>query len=428
MKNLWKQLKLFNWRLFFALCALSLVPAIYQTVKTGIISAVTQPSAFDVIGQMEWFDLIDETLRAFLIVPLYSILNKALSKTPTAFSRGVFKTGVAVFVLYALFSVGVLFYGEALVDMMNPGEVDLPAASRYLQLETVAFMLGIVLSFVNVVFVVVGKVKNVYIFLAVRTGLSVASDLLFIPRFGVYGVAASNILANGLLAAVSLWLLFRQKHIRPARFQKSDLPLLQEWCRVGVFSGAQQFVDNFIYAIMVCKMVNLVAEQGNYWVANNFIWGWLLIPISALSEIIKRDCAEGYRALRRSNYYCIAGATALLWLVTVPLWLVFYRELEGLANAEAVFRITVKLVPFYVAYAGSIIFDSIFIGLGKTAYTAINSLIVNLGYYGLFYGLYRTGALVFSMDVIIWMFGLGMVVHFLISLLQERLFLRKRAL
>ena len=69
-------LKKFNWRLWIALCLLSLIPAIYQTIKTFLISYNGETGVFDIIGQMEWFDLINETLQAFLIVPLYSILNK----------------------------------------------------------------------------------------------------------------------------------------------------------------------------------------------------------------------------------------------------------------------------------------------------------------------------------------------------------------
>lgn len=75
---------------------------------------------------------------------------------------------------------------------------------------------------------------------------------------------------------------------------------------------------------MVVKMVNLVAEQGNYWVANNFIWGWLLIPITALIEIIKRD-SKNYRELKQSNYYFIIGFVVILWLVTIPLWSLFLK-------------------------------------------------------------------------------------------------------
>ena len=188
----------------------------------------------------------------------------------------------------------------------------------------------------------------------------------------------------------------------------------------------QQFIDNFIYAVMICKMVNMVSEQGNYWVANNFIWGWLLIPVSALTEVIKRDCKDGYAKLRRGNYYFIAATVVAVWAVTIPLWTPFFRYAENLPNAGAIFAIVIKLVPFYVAYIGGAIIDNIFVGLGKTAYNAINSLVINVVYYGIFFVLYLINAITFTMDTIIVMFGLGMVVHFALSLLLEKMFLKMK--
>ncbi len=107
----------------------------------------------------------------------------------------------------------------------------------------------------------VGKDKNVYIFLGVQTVLSVIADFLLIPAMGVYGIAASNIIVNAMLAVVGFLILFLQKLIKPAWYKKSDLQTFKEWGKVGVFSGAQQFIDNLIYAVMIGKMVNMVAEQ-----------------------------------------------------------------------------------------------------------------------------------------------------------------------
>lgn len=418
------ELKSFHWRLWLSLCALSLIPAAYQTVKTFLISAGGSSDAFNIIGQMEWFDLINETLQAFLIVPLYSVLNRIFKNCRSSFAGATFKTGLCAFLLYALFSVGVLIYGSVLIGAMNPGEVNIAVISAYLRLETVAFITGIIVSFANVVFVVIGKDRNVYIFLAVRTALSLIADFLLIPSFGVYGVAVSNIISNTLLSAVCVLLLRGQGYIRFCRFKKSDGAMLCEWCKTGVFSGLQQFIDNFIYAVMVCKMVNAVAEQGNYWIANNFIWGWLLIPVTALVEVIRSDCKNGYKALRQGNYYFIAAASAVLWALTIPAWTPFFRYAQGLQNASEIFAIVLKLVPFYIAYAGSAIIDNIFVGLGKTGYNAVNSIIINFGYYGVFYALYRAGALTFTMNTIILMFGFGMAAHLAVSLVQERLFLK----
>ena len=425
MKDKFVNLKSFNWRLWVALCSLALIPAVYQTVKTFLITSVGDNGVFDIIGQMEWFDLINETLQAFLIVPLYAILNSVYKSDKERFSEYAFKTGLTTFALYTLFSVGVLIYGSVLVKAMNPDGIDLSVTNTYLRLETVAFVFGIVPSFASVVFVVLGKDKNVYVFLTVKTVLSLIVDIALIANLGIYGVAISNITVNALLAASCTAILYFQKHIRFKPFNRADKALFKNWCKIGLFSGMQQFTDNFIYAVMVCKMVNMVAEQGNYWIANNFIWGWLLIPITALAEIIRSDCKSGYNNLKQFNYYFIAGSVVALWILSIPAWIPFFRYAENLSNADEIFFITIKLFPFYIAYAGCVIIDNIFIGLGKTLYNAINSLIINIIYYGVFFILYLTEAIVFDMDAIILMFGFGMVVHVCVSVIEQLIFRRK---
>ena len=101
---------------------------------------------------------------------------------------------------------------------------------------------------------------------------------------------------------------------------------------------------------------------------------------------------------------------------------------ENLQNANDIFAITIKLAPFYIAYTGCAIIDNIFIGLGKTLYNAINSLIINIIYYGVFFILYLTEAMVFDMDAIILMFGFGMVVHLCVSVIEQLIFRRKNGL
>lgn len=423
-KRIWG-LKNFHWRLWLSLCALALIPAVYQTIKTLLISETVQSGAFDIIGHMEWFDLIDETLQAFLIIPLYSVLNRIFKNHRDEFAGAAFKTGLCTLLLYTLFSVGVLLYGNVLIGAMSPGEIDIAVTSTYLRLETIAFMPGIVTSFANAVFVVIGKDKNMYIFLAVRMVLSLLADLLLMPVLGFYGIAISNIVTNILLSSACILLLYKQGYIRFCRFGRSDRIMFRDWLRTGVFSGFQQFVDNFIYAVMVCKMVNMVAEQGNYWNANNFIWGWLLIPLTALAEVIRSDCKDGYQELKQFNYYFIAAASVVLWAVTVPTWTPFFRVAQGLENAGEIFAIVIRLVPFYIAYAGCVIIDNIFVGLGKTGYNAVNSLIINLGYYGVFYVLYLTHTITFTMNTIILMFGFGMVVHYAVSVIEEKVFFKR---
>lgn len=423
IKTIWSNLKTFDWKMFLALCLLALVPAIYQTIVTKLITSTTDPGTLDIIGQMEWFDLINETICAFLIVPMYSVLSKAKKKEN--FNQIVFKLGIIVISLYLLFSVGTFFYGISLISFMNPMEIDIAAAYRYLSFETIAFMIGIIFSYANVVFLVIDKSRYMYAFLIVKICLSLLGDFALIPGMGADGIAASNIIANAIIGAVAIAMLVWIKQLKPGKFNKDDIPHLKDWGRVGIFAGGQQFLDNIIYALMICRMVNGVSESGNYWVSNNFIWGWLLIPITCLVEIIRKDAGKDGYNLKQSNYYSITIAVILLWFMLIPTYQWFFGTVEGIENSERIFEIVIKNLGFYVAYAFSQIPDAIFVGMGKTKYNAINSVLCNIVYYGVWFIFYKTGVVTMTMDMIILMFGCGNVFHWIVSLVEEKVFLRK---
>ena len=423
IKKWWNDLKAFDWKMFVALCLLALVPAIYQTVITGLISTKASAGSLDIIGQMEWFDLIDETICAFLIIPMYSVLSKA--KKTESFNKIVFKLGIIVVGLYTLFSIGTFFYGIHLVSYMNPNEIDVAAAYRYLSLETVAFMIGIVFSYVSVVFIVIDKSRYMYAFLVAKIALALLSDFLLVPSMGVDGVAVGNIIANSIMGTLGVILLIYGKYMKVGKYYKDDVAYFKDWTRIGLFAGGQQFLDNIIYALMICRMVNAVSESGNYWVSNNFIWGWLLIPITCLVEIIRKDAGENGYKLKQLNYYSIVSVALLLWFALIPTYQWFFGSIEKLGNPEVIFEIVIKNLGFYVAYAFSQIPDAIFVGMGKTKYNAINSLICNIVYYGIWFIFYKTGAVIMSMDIIIIMFGCGNITHWAVSLVEEKVFLRK---
>lgn len=423
LKQWWNNFKTFDWKMYLALCLLALVPAIYQTVVTKLITSYTSPGSLDIVGQMEWFDLIDETIRAFLIVPMYSVLSKAYKKEN--FNQVVFKLGIIVVGLYALFSLGTFFWGINIINYMNPNEIDVVAAYRYLSLETVAFMIGIIFSYANVVFLVIDKSRYMYAFLVTKITLALLADFVLIPGLGIDGIAVSNIIANGVMGALAIGLLIYIKQLRPGKYSKEDLPHFKDWGRIGLFAGGQQFVDNIVYALMICRLVNVVSESGNYWVSNNFIWGWLLIPITCLAEIIRKDAgADGYK-LKQTNYYSITLLSIIVWFVLIPTYQWFFGMAQGLDNPERIFEIVVKNLGFYIAYALCQIPDAIFVGMGKTKYNVINSLFCNIVYYGIWFLFWKTGAVVMNMDMIIVMFGVGNVVHWGVSLLEEKVFLRK---
>lgn len=398
--------------LFCSLMLLAFIPFIYTLVRTNLIVNSPSTDGLNIAGHIEWFDLINETIQAFLIVPLYALFNRCMQDTEK-FRERIFQSFLVVNAIYILFSAVVFIYCNHIVSTMVFDRIQ--EVTGYLRLETIGFVIANVVSFVNVLFVVLEKPFYIYAMVVLRTIFTVIGDLLLIPKFGVNGVAYSNIAVSSVCVLLCLLVVFREKLITVSfRFERS---FVRDYLFIGLFSGLQILLDNIIYSAIVCKMVNEVAEQGNYWTANNIIWGLMLIPISALSEIIKKDCRDELSKTKIRRYNIVIIMTFFAWLCFIPVLNPFLKYIMGIENFETIRRILVILMPFYLAYDYTVLFDNILIGYGKTHYCFAVSVIVNLVYYPVIYGLMLKG--IFTPDIVFicMMFGFGMAVHLACSVI-----------
>ncbi len=414
-----KRNRQFPVNLFCSLMLLSFIPFLYTIVRTNLIAELPSTDGLGIAGHIEWFDLINETIQAFLIVPLFALFNKCIRDGGNLKER-IFQTFLIVNVIYIAFSVITLGYCSYIVSAMTSDRIG--EVTGYLRLETIGFIIGNIVNFVNVLFVVLEKPFYIYAMTILKTILTIMGDLFLIPRFGVNGAAYTNIAVNTICVVLCMTAVFRENLIAVSfRF---DMPFLKEYLFVGIFSGSQILLDNVIYSAVVCKMVNEAAEQGNYWTANNIIWGLLLIPISALAEIIKKECGGKLTAQKIKSYNIVIIATFLLWLCFIPFMAPFLKNVMGIENYEAIKHILVILLPFYLAYGYTVLFDNILIGYGRTQYCFIMSAIVNLIYYPIVYGLMLKGVFVPNITFICLMFGFGMVTHLGCSIICFAVFKR----
>lgn len=354
----------------------------------------------NIMGQLEWFDLIDEILVTTLTVPLYFLLkpDKNADKNMAAF---LISLGI-----YGAFTVIIMARIGTIAEFMQASN-----AVPYLFMQALSMLFGFVGIFMILIYTLNSDDKLVRQTLVCKLILQSFADYFFISAFKDIGSAYAEIVVNVFIGMITVGLAYKKGYLK---FQKPDKQFLVDWSKIGAFSGIQIFLDNFIYAIMICKMVNAVSESGNYWVANNFIWGWLLAPVSCLVEVIKKN-EEKELGIKNCGKY-LAGILAV-WIVTIPGWKMF---IEGpmASNGNEILKIVYPLVPFYVTYLISAVIDGWFISKGKTIYNAINSFVVNIGYYGIMYALFKQGIFKTDMNFIIMMFGFGMVVHMIASVVM----------
>ena len=385
--------------LLLSIIAFTFIPTINQLIVDRFITDIGG-DVLEIAGQIEWFDLFNETILAFLTVPMYFVFNRA--KDDESLSKRINTTFAIGFVLYALISVVIYLYASNLTAYM-----DAPAESvNYLRLETVGLVIGFVSSYLFVLFVVRGKKEYFVTLLVAKVAMLSIGNTILIPEHGVTGVAMTNIAVNVAIAIVSVFLLHREGLLR--RWNGVDRQALRDWVSTGVFSGGQAFVANLIYVLIVMKMVNEVSQMGNYWLANNFIWGWLIVPVAAIGEMAKREFYRGYA--RIWNYLALTTMILVIWLISVPLWSYMFSDIIQAEDPSAITHILYLSVPFYVAYAYSVILQAVLVSVGKTRYIFYECLIVNFVYYGIVYGLYLMGVFEATMEFAILMFGVGLVV------------------
>ena len=143
---------------------------------------------------------------------------------------------------------------------------------------------------------------------------------------------------------------------------KLDFDWTKEFVKIGGISGVESLVRNVAYMVIIARMVNVVGEQGTYWVANNFIWGWLLLPVLQLGELIKQEVASDRENIRRNSagYFGITAVIVAAWFASIPLWKPFMADVLQFSDTDKLFELVLLLVGFYVLYAIQNVFDSTF--------------------------------------------------------------------
>ena len=413
MSKIIKSFKHINWKLFISLLVMGLCPTIYTTVRVFFIGQMPGDWSFSIAGQLSWVNLIYEILNEAIILPLYFFMGKVVDNKSEYTNR--IKTGLIIsFGIYAICSVFICIFTNPLLVAMATSKDIIAESAVYIRIESIANIFSLIASFLLVCLVTLGKSRYVYILTGAKLILNIIFDTFFVStlnisaNLGVNGIGYSNIAVNLILFIVSVFLLKKDGY---SVFNKEKLSFswAKSLLKVGGISGAESFIRNIAYMLMISRMVNMVNEQGTYWVANNFIWGWLLLPVIQLGELIKKEVGTDEKAVKNNTlgYFEITMIVCLLWFATIPAWKPFMANVLQFDEVDKLFNLVLVLLGFYVLFALQNVFDSEFYGLGKTNYMFFESVVTNGIYYGTAFVLYLTGVWKPSLTGIALLFGIG---------------------
>ena len=423
-----ESLKNINMKLFAALLVMGLCLTLYTTLRTFFLGQLPGEWSYSIAGQLSWINLIYEVINEAIILPLYFFMGSALSDKEEFSNR--IRSGLLVsFLVYAACSTCVIVFINPLLKFMAVSNDILVESAVYIRIECIANVFGILYSFLLVALVSIGKDRLVYLMTGAKLVLSVVFDSFLVSnlpisfKLGVNGIGISNVLSNIILLAMAVGLVQKEGYEVLSK-AKLSFAWMKDFFKIGGVSGLESFVRNIAYMLMVSRMVNMVGEQGTYWVANNFIWGWLLLPVTQLAELIKQETEEAIKE-NTLGYFAITTITCILWIILIPVYKPFMQYVLGYSDVDKLFKLVTVLLGFYVLYAYQNVFDVTFYGRGKTNYMLFESVVTNSIYYGLFFVLYLTGVWTPTLIGIALMFGGGNAFDSVVSYLAYRYYRRK---
>ena len=413
MNKIGRSLKNLNWKLFISLLVMGLCPSIYITLRVFFLGQLPGDWVFSIAGQLSWVNLLYEILDEAIILPLYFFMGKAINNKNDYTNR--IKTGLIIsFSVYAVCSIFIIGFTNPLLSIMATSKDIISESVIYIRIESIANIFILLSNFILICLITLGKSRYVYILTAAKLILSIVFDTFLVStlnisaNLGVNGIGYSNIIVNIILFAVSVVLLSKEGY-KIFNKEKLSFTWAKEFVKIGGISGLESFVRNIAYMLMISRMVNMVNEQGTYWVANSFIWGWLLLPINQLGELIKQEVSTDEKAIKNNTlgYFAVTEIVCLVWFITIPGWKVFMANVLQFSDVDKLYNLVMVLLGFYVLYAIQNVFDCEFYGLGKTNYMLFESIVTNSIYYGIAFALYIAGKWTPTLVSIALLFGVG---------------------
>ena len=413
MNKIGRSLNNLNWKLFISLLVMGLCPSIYTTLRVFFLGQLPGDWVFSIAGQLSWVNLLYEILDEAIILPLYFFMGKAINNKNDYTNR--IRTGLIIsFSVYAVCSIFIIGFTNPLLSIMATSKDIISESVIYIRIESIANIFILLSNFILICLITLGKSRYVYILTAAKLILSIVFDTFLVStlnisaNLGVNGIGYSNIIVNIILFAVSVVLLSKEGY-KIFNKEKLSFTWAKEFVKIGGISGLESFVRNIAYMLMISRMVNMVNEQGTYWVANSFIWGWLLLPINQLGELIKQEVSTDEKAIKNNTlgYFAVTAIVCLVWFITIPGWKGFMANVLQFSDVDKLYSLVMVLLGFYVLYALQNVFDCEFYGLGKTNYMLFESIVTNSIYYGIAFALYLAGKWTPTLMSVALLFGVG---------------------
>lgn len=417
-----------NFKLLLIILLFQFIPTIYKTIRIFFLGTLPDENAYNIASNILWLSILYEIIIESIVVPLFFVFT--WKKDDLKFKSTFTLLTIIVFTIFFIFTLIIFFLINQILNSMNLNQELLNQSISYIKLEVWGQFFY---SFFSYLFLAVSIFKlkkyflNSLICLFLYTCLSSLFDLFFVSNYdyslklSINGIGINSILVNSICSLYFvIYLAFCKRWTIHLTNNNFNLDVFKKYFKLLIISATEVTIRNVCFYLMVIKPINDLNNQGIYWIANNFIWNWLLLPVISVSILIKesfiRNTSKKEFLYQLYFYISLMTFIVVIWIILLPIYKYFIKRVLNVEDYIKVSHLVYILIPFYIFFAFGQIIDSIFINSGKISLYLLQSLFVNLTVYPIFFILWKLGIWKPSLENICIMFGLGMIVHFIINI------------
>ncbi|MDE2718861.1 MAG: MATE family efflux transporter [Chloroflexota bacterium] len=426
MQHARDHVKAWDWRLFLFIFLFLGLPNVYQLYRVYLVgNELPDTGGLAIVSQWQFVGLVVEVFQEATVLAIFFFLGSQIRNSVDIQLDRAKSVFSFIFVASLVFSVCVFIFRDSFITLIGTsGEIQ-TQTREFLGISIFSIPFTILAAAIVVLFESLRLRTMVLIMAIVNVLLRFALDSLLFGGYsfsldaGVVGVGWATLLASFGLFVVGFVLLLWAKEIRLGALRTMpSFADMRDYLRVALGSGGDSLIRNVAFFFMIIRIINTIGSEeiGGFWLANQIIWSFMLVPVLALADSAKAMIANvahdlwQVRKLWQSSMVITTGMM-IIWIVLVPAFPavagVLSDDLESIKWAVTAFGIL--FVP-YVLFSFNTVMDSVFYGIGRTKYMAYQSIVTNGTVYLAAFLLYLSDIWDPTFEGLMMLFALGILV------------------
>ena len=387
---------------YLVLIGIGFLPLLWKILEIALLANFD--NALKILGQITFVGIIFKIFEESLLNPLYKILSKE-NYTSDSQKYYIIKKFLIYYILATLVFTGILL-------VLNVSILKVSKVPSYIFDDTLHFFyIYIVVSALNTIAkylytcsIISKETKKICVYLGLKSIATTLLFLLFVPKFsigiGVNGIAIAEVIVN-IVAIIYLYTTL-DKSSEIAKVDK------REYFKLLSYSMIETLIRNVVYYFVILVFLNILDNQDLYFVANEYIWSIMLVPVLAQSTLVKQSLSNGDNDIK--PYFLNSIILILFMIILIPISIIVFKYIYALPNTMDYFYVLLKLFPCYIIFVIDSVIEAYFMATGKLHHILMQSVFTNILVYCTALVLYLCGLWSITLNSIILLFNLGVVI------------------